>query len=198
MIVYYCSILVYCSRSECILIVWVKEIICSCETIEGIAATLWKPAVRGAGSSSQHYFLPFLSHLSSSPNLNRIEMVFGIDKVLSGIVKYHQTARTVMVEQFRRIRDNPIVSTVLLIIPNTLVHIRYSMNITKIIGNTVSCGVPYRRLHLLRYFLGFSWYKWSLNCILVLRVFFSFCSRRCWCLHVWIPAWSHLASPKPM
>jgi hypothetical protein len=37
------------------------------------------------------------------------KMVFGIDKVLLGIVKYHQTVRTAMVEQFRRVRDNPVV-----------------------------------------------------------------------------------------
>lgn len=37
------------------------------------------------------------------------KMVFGIDKVLSGIVKYHQTVRGGMLEQFRRIRDNPVV-----------------------------------------------------------------------------------------
>jgi carbonic anhydrase len=40
-------------------------------------------------------------------------MVFGIDKVLTGIVKYHQTARTVMLEQFKRVRDNPIPSVLM-------------------------------------------------------------------------------------
>ena len=38
------------------------------------------------------------------------KMVFGIDKVLSGIVKYHQTVRGGMLEQFKRVRDNPVVS----------------------------------------------------------------------------------------
>ncbi|XP_055346310.1 beta carbonic anhydrase 1-like isoform X2 [Paramacrobiotus metropolitanus] len=40
-------------------------------------------------------------------------MVFGIDKVLTGIVKYHQTVRSGMVEQFKRVRDNPIPSVLM-------------------------------------------------------------------------------------
>ncbi|GAU97340.1 hypothetical protein RvY_08659 [Ramazzottius varieornatus] len=41
------------------------------------------------------------------------KMVFGIDKVLSGIVKYHQTVRGGMLEQFKRVRDNPVPSVLM-------------------------------------------------------------------------------------
>lgn len=49
----------------------------------------------------------------SPKRTKELDMVFGIDKVLLGIVKYHQTVRTAMVEQFRRVKDNPVPSVLM-------------------------------------------------------------------------------------